>query len=203
MKKLLFVSIMLTGIASSYTSLAQVQFSIGLKGGANFASIQVKDAQATWDNKTGFHGGAFALFKFTMFAVQSEVIFSQQGSTVTYNSQDYKANFSYVNVPVIGKLYLPGGLNFQLGPQFGFLTGAESDFDPTSGNPGDTDLKDYYKNSDVSLGMGIGWDLPMKITIDARYNLGLTDIDDNGSLEATKNQVFQLSVGYKLFKFGK
>jgi hypothetical protein len=200
MKKLLFVSIMLVGVASSY---AQVQFSIGLKGGANFASIQVKDAKATWDNKTGFHGGAFALFKFTAFAVQSEIIFSQQGSTVTYNSQDYKANFNYVNVPILAKLYLPGGFNFQLGPQFGFLTGAESDFDPISGIPGDADLEDYYKNSDVSLGMGIGWDLPLKITIDARYNLGLTEIDDNGSLEATKNQVFQLSVGYKLFKFGK
>jgi Outer membrane protein beta-barrel domain len=102
-----------------------------------------------------------------------------------------------------GKFYLPGGFNLQLGPQFGFLTGADSDYDPVSGTPSGADLEDYYKNSDVSLGMGIGWDLPMKITIDARYNLGLTDIDDNGSLEATKNQVFQISLGYKLFKFGK
>jgi len=43
----------------------------------------------------------------------------------------------------------------------------------------------------------------MKITIDARYNLGLTKIEDNASLAQTKNQVFQISVGYKLFKFGK
>ena len=203
MKKIKILIVALASVFFFNRAQGQVQFSLGLKAGANFASIQVKDAKATWDNKTGFHGGAFALFKFTMFAVQSEIIFSQQGSTVTYNSQDYKANFSYVNVPIIAKLYLPGGLNFQLGPQFGFLTGAQSDYDPISGTPGDTDLKDYYKNSDVSLGMGIGWDLPMKLTIDARYNLGLTDIDDNGSLEATKNQVFQLSVGYKLFKFGR
>jgi hypothetical protein len=203
MKKLLFLSLLLVSIASSHMALAQVQFSLGIKGGVNFASINVNDAKATWDGKTGFHGGAFALFKLTAFAIQPEVIFSQQGSTVKFQSQDIKANFSYLNVPVIAKFYLPLGLNLQLGPQFGFLTTAESDYNPVSGTQTSTDLKDYYKNSDVSLGMGIGWDLPMKITIDARYNLGLTDIDDNGSLEATKNQVFQISLGYKLFKFGK
>lgn len=203
MKKFLFLSLMLVSLASSKTALAQVQFSLGIKGGVNFASINVNDAKATWDGKTGFHGGAFALFKLTAFAIQPEVIFSQQGSTVKFQSQDINANFSYLNVPVIAKFYLPLGLNLQLGPQFGFLTTAESDYNPVSGTQTSTDLEDYYKNSDVSLGMGIGWDLPMKITIDARYNLGLTEIDDNASLEATKNQVFQISVGYKLFKFGK
>lgn len=203
MKKFLFLSLMLVSLASSKTALAQVQFSLGIKGGVNFASINVNDAKATWDGKTGFHGGAFALFKLTAFAIQPEVIFSQQGSTVKFQSQDINANFSYLNVPVIAKFYLPLGLNLQLGPQFGFLTTAESDYNPVSGTQTSTDLEDYYKNSDVSLGMGIGWDLPMKITIDARYNLGLTEIDDNASIEATKNQVFQISVGYKLFKFGK
>jgi Outer membrane protein beta-barrel domain len=203
MKKVLLVSLLLMGIASANTAFAQVQFSLGIKGGVNFANINVQDAKATWDGKTGFHGGAFALFKLTAFAIQPELIFSQQGSTVKFQSQDVKANFSYLNVPVIAKFYLPLGLNLQLGPQFGFLTTAESDYNPISGTQTSTDLQDYYKNSDISLGMGIGWDLPMKITIDARYNLGLTEIDDNASLSQTKNQVFQISVGYKLFKFGK
>jgi hypothetical protein len=203
MKKILLISLLLVGMANSRTAFSQVQFSLGIKGGVNFANINVKDAQATWDGKTGFHGGAFALFKLTAFAIQPELIFSQQGSTVKLGTQDIKANFSYLNVPIIAKFYLPLGLNLQLGPQFGFLTTAESDYNPISGTQTTTDLEDYYKNSDVSLGMGIGWDLPMKITIDARYNLGLTKIEDNASLEQTKNQVFQISVGYKLFKFGK
>ena len=181
---------------------AQVQASLGIKGGVNFSSLDVTSARATWDGRTGYHIGAFALFKVTAFAVQPELIFSQQGSTVKFNGQDFDANFSYMNVPVIAKFYLPLGLNIQLGPQFGFLTSAESDYNPVNAQGG-TDLKEYYKNSDVSLGMGIGWDLPFKLTIDARYNLGLTEINDNASLTATKNQVFQLSLGYKLFKFGK
>lgn len=203
MKKILLLSLLLMGIASAKTAFAQVQFSLGIKGGVNFANLNVQDAQATWDGRTGFHGGAFALFKLTAFAIQPELIFSQQGSTVKFQSQDIKANFSYLNVPIIAKFYLPLGLNLQLGPQFGFLTTADSEFNPVSGTQTSTDLTDYYRNSDVSLGMGIGWDLPLKITIDARYNLGLTNIDDNASLSQTRNQVFQISVGYKLFKFGK
>ncbi len=204
MKKLLFVSLIFAGATFSHTASAQVQFSLGIKGGVNFANIIVSDASATWDGKTGFHGGAFALIKVTAFAVQPELIFSQQGSTVKINGQDLDANFSYLNVPVMLKFYLPLGLNLQMGPQFGFLTSAKSDYNPITNTPqNETDLKGFYKNSDVSLGLGIGWDLPMRLTIDARYNLGLTKIEDNASLEATKNQVFQLSLGYKLFKFGK
>lgn len=204
MKKLLIVGLMLVGIAGSHTALAQVQFSLGIKGGVNFANLDVNSSISdNYKNRTGFHGGAFALFKVTAFAVQPELIFSQQGSKVSFSSQDINANFSYLNIPIMAKFYLPLGLNLQLGPQFGFLTTAESDFNPISGAQTTTDLKEYYKNSDVSIGMGIGWDLPMKLSIDARYNLGVTEIEDNASLSQTKNQVFQISLGYKLFKFGK
>jgi hypothetical protein len=204
MKKLLFLSLMLVAIASSQPALAQVQFSLGIKGGVNFANLDVNSSVSdNYKNRTGFHGGAFALFKITAFAVQPELIFSQQGSKVSFSSQDINANFSYLNIPIMAKFYLPLGLNLQLGPQFGFLTTAESDYNPISGAQTTTDLKEYYKNSDVSIGMGIGWDLPMKLSIDARYNLGVTEIEDNASLSQTKNQVFQISLGYKLFKFGK
>jgi Outer membrane protein beta-barrel domain len=204
MKRITIGLFVLLGIMISEAVHGQAQFSLGIKAGANFSSINVSDPAATWDSKTGFHGGAFALIKITAFAIQPELIFSQQGSTVKINGQDLDANFSYMNVPVMLKFYLPLGLNLQMGPQFGFLTTAESDYNPITNTPQDgTDLKGFYKNSDVSLGMGIGWDLPMRLSIDARYNLGLTQIEDDPSIEATKNQVFQLSLGYKLFKFGK
>jgi hypothetical protein len=56
---------------------------------------------------------------------------------------------------------------------------------------------------DLSAALGLGWDLPFGLTIDARYNLGLSDISDFEGSETAKNQVFQLSVGFKLIKFGK
>lgn len=200
--KLILLSSFLTVFA--WQAQAQVEVSLGVKGGANFASVNVSDAQATWDNKTGFHGGAFGLIKITKIGIQPELIFSQQGSKVTFNSQDFNANFSYLNVPILLKLYLAAGLNLQLGPQFGFLTSAESDYNPVTNTPQNgTDLKGFYKNSDLSVAMGVGWDLPLGITLDARYNLGVKEIQDSPSMEAAKNQVFQLSVGYKLIKLGK
>jgi hypothetical protein len=204
MKKVKILVVILTSMLFLNKAHGQAEFSLGIKAGANFANINVSDASATWQSKTGFHGGAFALIKLTAFAVQPELIFSQQGSKVKINGQDFDANFSYVNVPVMFKLYLPLKLNFQIGPQFGFLTTAESDYNPITNTPQNgTDLKDFYKNSDVSLGIGLGWDLPLRLTIDARYNLGLTEIEDDASLNAAKNQVFQLSLGYKLIKLGK
>jgi len=174
MKTIKIFIVVLVSVLGINQARAQAQFSLGIKGGVNFSSINVSDPAATWNSKTGFHGGAFALIKITAFAVQPEIIFSQQGSTVKINGQDLDANFSYMNVPVMLKFYLPLGLNLQLGPQFGFLTTAESDYNPITNTPQNgTDLKSFYKNSDVSLGMGIGWDLPMRLSIDARYNLGL------------------------------
>lgn len=205
MRKITFVLIVMLCAGLATITNAQVQFSLGLKGGVNFASIDVNDVAATWDGRTGFHGGAFALFKITAFAIQPELIFSQQGSTVKFNTQDLDANFTYLNVPVIAKFYLPLGFNLQAGPQFGFLTSAKSDYNPITNTPQDgTDLKEYYKNSDLSIALGLGWDVPkLGLTIDGRYNLGVSEIQDNAALEQTKNQVWQVSLGYKILKIGK
>jgi len=171
----------------------QAQVAVGLKGGLNFANLDVQGFSTK--NRTGYHLGAFTLFKFTKIGIQPEIIFSQQGSKVKDPSfGSVESNFSYVNIPVLFKLYTVLGLNFQAGPQFGFLTSAEIDND---------NIKDELKGSDLSLALGAGWDLPFGLTIDARYNLGLSDVnDDLPNADEIKNQVFQISVGYKLFKFG-
>lgn len=204
MKKIALFLVFVGIIAFANQANGQAQFALGIKAGPNFAKVDVNDPDATWKGRTGFHGGAFALIKLTKIGIQPELLFSQQGSKVKFNSQDYDANFSYVNIPVILKLYTVAGINLQAGPQFGFLTTAESDYNPLTNQPQNgADLKGAYKKSDLSLALGAGWDLPFGITIDARYNLGLSKIEDDPSIEATKNQVFQISVGYKLIKIGK
>jgi hypothetical protein len=60
---------------------------------------------------------------------------------------------------------------------------------------------DKLKGSDISAALGLGWDAPFGLSIDARYNLGLTKLNEGQS--EIKNQVIQISLGYKLFKFGK
>jgi hypothetical protein len=188
---------------------SQVQLAVGIKAGPNFASIDTKEsAGQNYKSRTGFHGGAFVLIKASKIGVQPEIIFSQQGSKVKINNENFESNFSYLNIPVIIKIYLAAGLNLQLGPQFGFVTNAETpiqdQLNPTSYEV--DDVKDKMKGSDISAALGAGWDLPFGITIDARYNLGLSKMYDDvprGQTDNSKNQVFQLSLGYKLFKFGK
>lgn len=191
MKKISLIIVLF--LATVAVGKAQVQFSLGVKGGLNFAKFDAEDVGGSIKNKTGFHGGAFALFKFTKIGIQPELMFSQQGSKFTFDGNNVESNFDYINIPVLLKIYLLAGLNLQVGPQFGFLSKAEID---------GTDVKSSFKNSDTSLALGVGWDLPLRFTIDARYNMGLSKIDDDPSFDAVKNQVIQVSLGYKLFKFG-
>jgi hypothetical protein len=183
-------------------AFSQAEFAIGIKAGPNFAKID-GDASAgeNYKSRTGFHGGAFALIKLTKIGIQPEIIFSQQGSKVKINSQDLESNFSYINIPVMLKVYLVAGLNIQVGPQFGFVASAKQEqIDAFSGDVTKEDVKDQMKKSDISAGLGAGWDLPFGLTVDARYNLGLSKINEGSG--DIKNQVFQLSLGYKLIKFG-
>lgn len=192
----LFIIVFLLGAG---TAFAQAQFSLGIKGGLNFANLDANSTQKSYDNRTGYHVGAFTLIKLSKIGIQPEIILSQQGSNVKYSSgNSFNSNFSYVNIPVILKLYTVAGINLQAGPQFGFLMN-----DPVVEDPQGNTIDNAYKKSDVSLGLGVGWDLPFGLTIDARYNLGLNKIEDDPSLGATKNQVIQISLGYKLIKLGK
>lgn len=186
---------------AAMAAFSQAQVAIGLKGGPNFANINTEgSAGENYKNRTGFHLGAFTLIKITKIGIQPEILFSQQGSTLEYSgSPDVETNFSYLNIPVILKLYTVAGINLQAGPQFGFLTSATSKVEGLE----EEDIKDELKGSDLSLALGAGWDLPFGLTIDARYNLGLSRINKNDADPDSKNQVFQVSVGYKLFKIGK
>lgn len=204
MKKVLLVALILSSTLAS----AQTQVSIGIKGGLNFANFK-SDGDADYQGRQGFHAGAFGLFKIQKFGIQPEIIFSQQGSRLTINDTDFEANFNYVNIPVIVKYYVytptrGGGISVHAGPQLGFLQAAKADvFDSVQFVMNeDQDVKKYYKKSDVSLSVGAGWEAPFGLTVDFRYNIGLSKLEDEETEEAVKNSVFQISLGFKLLKFG-
>lgn len=200
MKKILILACLIASIGMMQKANGQAQVAVGIKGGLNFAKVDESGA----NNKTGINAGAFALIKLSKIGIQPEVLFSRQGFTAPSSIGDFKSSINYVNIPVILKLYTVAGINLQVGPQFGFVTSAKGEFPVTSGSS-TMDIKDSFKSSDLSLALGLGWDLPFGLTIDGRYNLGLSDINNDSSPGASsfKNQVIQVSVGYKLFKFGK
>jgi Outer membrane protein beta-barrel domain len=185
MKKIIFTILI---VIQAILANGQVKFAAGIKGGLNFSKLDVNNISTS--GKTGYHAGAFALFRFAKIGIQPEVILSQQGSTVNLDEWE----LSYINIPLILKIYLAAGVNLQLGPQFGFVNKQELD------GIGGADL---VKSSDISAGLGLGWDAPFGLTADARYNIGITDNSSGSTTNAVKNQVFQLSIGFKIIRLGK
>ena len=148
---------------------------LGVKLGANFSNMSDVSG-VKLKNKTGLVAGAFLSVGTEKFAVQPEILYSQQGAKTDLGSFD----LDYINVPIMFKYYLVGNLlNVQAGPQFGFLTHQS--------------LKDQVstKDFDFSGAAGLGLDLPFGIRVDARYNFGLTK-----AAEDAKTGVFSLALGY-------
>lgn len=182
-----FLSLVILGLA--FVSLGQAKIDIGLKAGANFSNTDANNAESI----TAFHGGAYALLKLANIGIQPEVLWSKQGNEFSAGNLTSEVDLTYVNIPVMLKFYLPLGVNLQAGPQFGILTDAVQD---------DEDISNTLKSSDLSAALGAGWDAPFGLQINARYVLGLSDINDGGG-DAIKNRTFQLSLGYSLFKLGR
>ncbi|MBS1682609.1 MAG: PorT family protein [Bacteroidetes bacterium] len=213
---------------STTVMFAQLRADFGVKGGMNISGLALssggKLVGLTYNVRSGFHIGGYASIRIKKFAVQPELVYSAQGQNFTtpfYSNLNSKLN--YLNVPIMLKYYLLKGLSLQAGPQFGLLLGAKGDLIQVNngGNIGQTlmnqDLKPYLNDIDLSVGMGIGIDLPAGINLTMRYNLGITDNNKNSisnavfpngrqpsfSTAKTQNQVFQFSLGYRLHKIGK
>lgn len=183
----------------------------GVKGGLNVSSFSGDNDGMDLKSRVGFNIGGFVEVKLSeKFAIQPEVLYSQQGTKFKLsgilfsNDEPFKAetkfNLSYINVPVMFKYYAIEKLFIEAGPQIGFLISAKSKtkvtgFDQTE----ELDTKDMYNTIDFGLNFGAGYDFTQNISLGARYNLGLaniakTEAGDDGKLH---NGVFSLSVGYK------
>ena len=162
---------------------------IGIKGGLNVYNIH-NDNGIEYDSKTGFHLGLLGHIHLDKeWAVQPEIVYSQQGAKYNFSNNESRVNLDYINIPVLLQYMFDNGFRFEAGPQVGFLVNAKT------GNK--TDVIDSYKNVDFGMGLGFGYIKPSTgLGIDARYNLGLSDITDNNSVKST-NRGFQLGIFYQ------
>ncbi len=197
MKKVILTAFVLGTIT---TAVAQQQVKFGPKAGLNFANLSgLNDSEM----KTSFHVGAVAEIKFNeKFSIQPEVVYSAQGTKYTetfpvLGTVETSLNNDYINIPILAKYYIVDGFSVEAGPQVGFLMKSESKVEGGSGSV-TTDSKDNFKSTDFGLGLGLAYDLPVGLFVNARYNLGLSDIRENTSAgDAVKNNVIQVGIGYK------
>ncbi|WP_282079170.1 porin family protein [Aquimarina algiphila] len=184
MKKLVFITIIIV-LGLSNVNAQEIKF--GVKAGLNLAFITGDNAKNI-DPNTDFHFGALAEIKVSnKFSLQPELLYSGQGFNTNIDSEGRIA-LNYLNIPLMAKYYVTERLSLEAGPQVGFLLstkgGAESN-------------KDLYKTMDFGVNFGLGYTLDNGIYFSARYNLGLSNINDvDGFSDKNRNGVFQLSVGY-------
>ena len=192
----LFAAIMITGIAGAqHGNVPEGQMSLGIKGGINVYNINNQD-NTGYDSRVGINFGVLGHVHVNPhFALQPELLYSSQGARYTNDIGDtYYYHLDYINVPLLFQYMFDNGLRLQAGPQLGFLVNATSFLDNSSVNLNDT------KPVDFSLSVGTSYIVPSTgFGIDARYNLGLNNINkDNGP--ASTNRGFQLGVFY-IFRY--
>lgn len=163
------------------------QVSYGIKSGVNLSKIREKNID--YDFKTGFYAGGFANIKFAeKFAFQPEILFSMQGAkidnhpiqslgengqVITDGYMEIDHQLYYLHIPLMVKYYFLEKLNFEFGPQIGFvlkneMTSKSKEFGELKGEPD--------SNIDLGINIGLEYNFYKGLAAGVRYNTGLTDI---------------------------
>ena len=190
MKKMFMIAVCIA--ASGFLFAQSVQF--GLKGGVNIASLNFENGR-DFDSRASFNVGGLAHIHVSPhFAVQPEIYYSGQGG----KDGSEKARLGYLNIPVLVQYMAGNGFRLQTGPQLGILLSAEDEVDGVS-----TDEKDNLNTVDFAWSFGAGYKFPgCGLGVDARYNLGLTNIMDGGP-DVVKNRVLSIGLFYQFMNNGQ
>jgi hypothetical protein len=206
MKKTLLFSFLLL---SFFTATAQVTVKPGVRAGLNLATLTNTNS----DSKADFYLGGFMAINLTrIYTLQPEINYSRQGakSTVYDYALDFdpiatpvgrEANLSvqYLSLSVMNKFKIIKGFHAAVGPTLDFRVG-DNFRDFTTERPSDLD---------VGINFGLGYTLPMGLTLEARYKAGFIDIfgenleqgyydnDNNSAYDDTRlNSILQFGLSY-------
>ena len=193
------INILILGFLLTSGSLLAQKTEFGIKGGVNIpTSDAVIGANLEQSGASGYHAGIFAKFKFAFIGISPELQYSFQTIDFNDGSTNKNQESAYLDIPIMLRFYLPLGLNFQLGPQFGYLMSAKQIIHSTDA---EINIKDELLNSNISVNLGIGWDLPFGLDAYGRYNIGVSDVNDPSSAStAIQNSMIQISLAYSLKK---
>lgn len=192
------ISLIITAALLSTALFAQHLPKLGIKAGLNLANLVNNNGLEDLRKfKPGVHAGLLAHIHTSNknFAIQPEVVYSLQGTQLGRigGSSEQNINLHYINVPILLQYMFDNGFRLETGPQVGALISAKSKSDNFS-----DDINDEFKGGDFSWAFGVGYLTDAGIGLDARYNLGISNINDlpspnNGIL---RNSVIQLGLFY-------
>ncbi|GAA4331253.1 porin family protein [Flaviaesturariibacter amylovorans] len=187
MKKALFLGL---ALAAGTIVHAQHLPKLGIKAGLNIASLSL-ESDVDVKSRLGAHGGLLVHIHLgPQFALQPEVLYSQQGMKIGTGSDADVFKFDYLNVPFMLQYMFNNGFRVEAGPQVGLLLSAKHE------TPDGTDnIKNEFKQADFGVGFGVNYLSQTGFGIGGRYNLGVSNINKARD-GAVKNRVGQISVFY-------
>lgn len=201
MKKLFVIAAMMVAAVA-----ANAQITLKPMAGLTIATITDMDDNSF---RPGLAAGAEAEYLVNdMFGVSGGLLVSMQGTnyddySVTVNGvtngwKDYSSTLTYLNIPLLANVHVAKGFAFKAGVQPGILLSAkvkQTEIVNNAENDWDRSSTDGLKKLDISIPLGVSYEIS-DFVIDARYNLGLTKINENGS-NSSKNSVIMVTLGYK------
>lgn len=169
----------------------------GLKAGVNSSTLSSDDDLLDVGSLWGAVAGAFIGKNITdNLGIQLEGLFSQRGAKDNTFGDDAKIRLTYLDVPLTARFGSTTANNMHFhaftGPQLGIKLSSKYTDDADT----DVDLDDQVKSWDFGWTVGSGVEMN-RVSLDARYTLGLTNIDDSDSGSSLKNRAFTVLLGYR------
>ena len=160
------------GIVSIFFMVGVNAQTFGLKAGVDFATAKAKfEGLTVSSDETGFYIGAFTDLNVSeSFDVRAEV---------NYVSIE---DLDQIQIPVLANFSIAEGFGLLVGPSFGFLL----------------DSEEGIKSFNFGVDFGLSYDITEKFLIEARYDLGLSNLAEDNEFDASlKLSGIQVGIGYR------
>lgn len=198
-KRLVHLAILMTAVTLlPNVAQAQTPATFGLKAGVTNSTLSADDAlgldlSSIW----GAAGGLFMVKNMNdRFGLQIEALVAQRGAQDDTFAISTKTRLTYLDIPVTVRVgsTTTNDVHFHAftGPQIGFKLKAEGSSDIF----GNLDIGNEIKSTDFGWTVGAGVEKG-PVSLDARFTIGLTDIDAASSDGPLKNRAFMVLVGYR------
>ncbi len=217
MKKiiLLFSALMMGGFL-----MAQMP-NFGIRGGLTTSTLTTNLSESfSSDNTLGYQGGVFLRLNFNKLYVQPELIYNHRSTKLEYEinpvidgesqrvgvRSDLKIGTFDIPVLVGFKLFKTKLFNVRIfaGPDISFSTNKDVSYEYTTNDgedfqgeiPDEDKINiDDFNSTTWYLQAGAGVDV-LFLTLDVRYEKGLSDLYNSGDLNF-KNNVWLITLGFK------
>lgn len=220
MKKMILVACLILAATCAQAQNEQGTFSLKPYAGlssdklSHMPNLPVSDEfSLKKDFLPGFEVGAEAEYQATdIIALSAGVNYSLQGGkwkdyrNGSIDINNIRLTLGYIQVPLMVNFYVVDGLALKVGVQAGLLI--HSKFKghvgytlggTTYSDDYNVDMMDQCNKFELSIPFGISYEFDNNLVLDARYKLGLTNIDkdDTDGRGSMKNRVFTISLGYR------